>query len=134
MADTKELAMAFTKCSADVFDVALRIAERTEKAEKAAAEHIGPALQALKSAGLVQEAQAKTAEAQLGSHAQTLEILGNVIAHYTKEATDREKAARVALGTSDSPKKAEKRACYPGKRRGYDDVPSEADEALRRIL
>jgi len=132
---TQDLSLAFTKASADAMEVALKIADRAEQAEKAAAERVSSALQALKSAGLVNENQVKLATDQLGSHAQTLEILCNVVDHYTKAAAANEKTARDNLGAGDtSTKQTVKKACYPGKRRGYDDQPSEADAVFLRLL
>jgi len=135
MSSTQDLSIAFTKASADAMEVALRIAEKAERAEKAAAERISSALQALKTAGLVSENQVKVASEQLGSHAQSLEILCNVVDHYTKTAKAQEKSARDNLGAGDSStKQTVKKACYPGKRRGYDDLPSEADAVFNRLL
>lgn len=137
MSSTQDLSLAFTKASADAMEVAMRIAKKAEQAEKAAADRIGPALQALKSAGLITDSRIKTATAQLGNHAQTLEILCNVVDHYTKKASAQEKAASHSLGAAAdvSPKpQPVKKGGYVGMRRGYDDVPSEADAALRRLI
>jgi hypothetical protein len=135
MAATQDLSVAFTKASADAMEVAMRIADRAEQNEKAASERLSSALQALKTAGLITDAQVKTATAQLSNHAQTLDILCNVVEHYNKEAKASEKVARDNLGAGDkSQKQTVKQSNYVGRRRGYDDPPSESDLALRRLI
>ena len=136
MSATQDLSVAFTKASADAMEVALRIAERAEKNEKAAAERLNTVLQTLKTAGLITDAQVKTATAQLGNHAQTLDILCNVVNHFGKEAQASEKVARDNLGAGDktTQPKTVKQSNYVGRRRGYDDPPAESDLAFRKLI
>ena len=139
--DFNTQALNYVETTGKALGVALKIAEAYEQDQKGAGEKIGSAVDLLKKAGLVDEDESKRAEAQLGNHAQTLDILTNVLDHFEGERKDAQaKSASENLGSAvddpASPRHSgrQKNANYVGKRRGFEDGPTESDRALLSLV
>lgn len=131
----------FVTTTAKALKVASDLATKSASAEKAVNEKLASVVQVLKDAKLIDGHQTKQAESQLRNPAQALEILTNVVSHYREEVKQAQaKVVSTATGASEGPAtksastEMKKNANYVGKRRGYSDAPSEADEALMRLV
>jgi len=100
---------------------------------------VASAAEKLERANLIDDNEVKQASAQLANHGETLDILHNVIDHYSTELSQaRAKVASATVGEVSSEKQAssrsEKNANYIGRIRGSDDGPSESDLAMLRLI
>lgn len=100
---------------------------------------VASAAEKLERANLIDDNEVKQASAQLANHGETLDILHNVIDHYSTELKSAQaKVASATVGEVSSEKQAssrtEKNANYVGRIRGSDDGPSESDRAMLRLI
>jgi hypothetical protein len=139
--DINEKTLSYVETTGKALGVALKMAEVHDANEKAATDKIGGVSSKLRAVGLVDSDDTEKAASQLGDHAQTLDILANVVDHYEgklKESMSKEASASLGSGSEDSETSTgtghTKNANYVGRRRGWDDGPSESDRALLRLI
>lgn len=129
----------FVDTTTKILKIASELSEKQASTEKAVGEKAAHAVKLLKSAELIDDHDTKRAEAQLKNPAQALDVLKNVVEHYRGQLKSAEaKLAGATLGTADTAEtktaSLNKNANYVGRRRGTSDGPSEADQALLRLL
>jgi hypothetical protein len=131
----------FVATTTEILKIASTLAEKQASTEEAVNDKAVAMVQLLKSAELIDAHQVKRAEAQLKNPGQALDVLKNVVDHYRGQLKESQaKLASATLGTPEGPDSKstasgfKKNANYVGKRRGNSDGPSEADQALLRLL
>lgn len=135
-----EQVLNYVEKTSQALGVAIKLAEDSDARTKAAVEKVAGVKTRLRTAGLIDEDDVKRAEAQLADHAQTLDILDNVVEFYEgklKEAGAKIASAslgRAANDTDSGSKSRQKHANYVGRRAGYEDAPKESDLALLKLL
>jgi hypothetical protein len=137
----QQLGLDFTEKASKALGAARELCERHEKSAAEAQVKISTVVKRMQDVGMMDktESDTKYAEARFAEHGTSLDILLNVIDEYEKRsAATRSKEASLNLGEgvsgSETKPVRDKTAVYSERRRGYSDVPTEADNALLRLI
>ena len=136
MSNLNEKVLNYIETTGKAIKVALDLVPHGRGAD---ATKVASAAEKLEQANLIDDNEIKQASVQLADHGETLDILHNVIDHYSTELKQaRAKVASATVGEVSSEKQAssrtEKNANYIGRIRGSDDGPSESDRAMLRLI
>ena len=136
MSNLNEKVLNYIETTGKAIKVALDLVPHGGGAD---ATKVASAAEKLERANLIDDNEIKQASAQLANHGETLDILHNVIDHYSTELKHAQaKVASATVGEVSSEKQAssrtEKNANYIGRIRGSDDGPSESDQAMLRLI
>ena len=136
MSNLNEKVLNYIETTGKAIKVALDLAHEGQGAD---ASKVADAVGKLERANLIDSNEVKAASAQLTSHGETLDILHNVIDHYSTELQDAQaKVASATVGEVSSEKQAssrtEKYANFVGRIRGHDDEPAESDKAMLSLI
>lgn len=135
MSNLNEKVLNYIETTGKAIKVALDLVQNGGGAD---ATKVASAAELLERANLIDENEVKQASSQLANHGETLDILHNVIDHYSTELKQAQaKVASATVGEVSSEKQAsstEKYANYVGRIRGSDDGPSESDRAMLRLI
>lgn len=136
MSNLNEKVLNYIETTGKAIKVALDLVHQGGVAD---ATKVASAAEKLERASLIDGNEIKQASAQLANHGETLDILHNVIDHYSTELKQAQATvASATIGEGSSEKQASSRtvknANYVGRIRGSDDGPSESDQALLRLI
>jgi CTP-dependent riboflavin kinase len=137
MSNFNEKVLNYIETTGKAIKVALDLVQQ-EKAASAEEQNVATAVEKLEQAGLIDSHESKQASAQLANPNEALDILANVIEHYSsqlKDANAKVASATIGEGVGETATpQTEKYANYVGRRRGSDEGPSASDQALLSLI
>jgi|TARA_R110000765_G_scaffold375251_2_gene465860 hypothetical protein len=137
MSNLNEKVLNYIETTGKAIKVALDLVQTGRGAD---ASKVASAVEKLENANLIDINEVKQASAQLADHGEALDVLHNVIDHYSSELKGAQaKVASATIGEGVSSEKrasssTEKYANYVGRVRGSDDEPADSDKALLSLI
>ena len=132
MSNLNEKVLNYIETTGKAIKVALDLVQTGRGAD---ASKVASAVEKLENANLIDINEVKQASAQLADHGEALDVLHNVIDHYSSELKGAQaKVASEAINESKLQVSTEKYANYVGRVRGSDDEPADSDKALLSLI
>lgn len=137
MSNLNEKVLNYIETTGKAIKVALDLVQEGRSAD---ASKVAETVEKLERANLIDSNEVKQARAQLADHSESLDVLHNVIDHYSTELRGAQAkvasatVGEVAGGERQSSSRTEKYANFVGRIRGHDDEPAESDKALLSLI